>query len=824
MKKLIFVVLSFIWLGIVALYIRVNTSDFKEELEYTIYNDYTFVDNDVYITENTGESGYLYHIGNDYHVKKLFRTDDVLKKTWAEQVAYSQGNLYLLVMAKAEDNGEQVEVFDIIRMNPDTLEATECTPWMKTYNEGVIADITIDDEYIYMTQLIENRTQACVYAISLSDFSQIDDLEELNIRNVKTIRYSDYTQVSDGYYYVYASFSHGSMSTVENGSGPILSSCFDEQVADLYNSKIISWDQFAYINRELVNRSIMMFIAGELLWAAIILFFHRRNRVGYMIFIWELMLCIVMGTGVYALNYITRVQNQNQGVRYAKYAMTSLRDRLKDIDENYENNDDFYNSEKYRSLVDSLEELNYSYDDGKAFLNILVVDTEADTVIAAGEGFDRCAFRKLYGSVANEYVQYTMTTGETTEFDAVLDGKEMYFACMGELDSARPSIILVGVFDMKEIYAETDFGSTLTALVVILFILASLFGCIVLLMQSFDLHRIGDSMEKVAAERKIKKPYHLGSDVGDMWSGLLDIDRSFKNTNYKKYKLYEAYYRFAPKAVAALLGRDSVSEVNNGDSVKSFGTVASYKVDIKRILAIADDENMIRHEISDGNIRMIMELVNEYQKKGLTLQVSSDSDMSDMKFIMPEDNKNAIDFGVEFHKELQLSGITDSKNAATIFMHYSEFIYGVAGTEEHAMQVMIAPDYIKLENYLDVLTELKLRLVVTGAVYERENEVPANRFIGYFDMPDTESIALYEILEACPDAERRMKQECDDIFQKALELFFKHEFYNARNSFAHILKRNPEDTVARWYVFACEKYLENGTDRILMGLNQKLEF
>ena len=49
-------------------------------------------------------------------------------------------------------------------------------------------------------------------------------------------------------------------------------------------------------------------------------------------------------------------------------------------------------------------------------------------------------------------------------------------------------------------------------------------------------------------------------------------------------------------------------------------------------------------------------------------------------------------------------------------------------------------------------------------------------------------------------------------FKKALGLFYSNDFYLARNTFNEVLKVNPDDRIARWYLFNCEHNLNNSSD------------
>jgi hypothetical protein len=50
----------------------------------------------------------------------------------------------------------------------------------------------------------------------------------------------------------------------------------------------------------------------------------------------------------------------------------------------------------------------------------------------------------------------------------------------------------------------------------------------------------------------------------------------------------------------------------------------------------------------------------------------------------------------------------------------------------------------------------------------------------------------------------------DERLQKAMELFYKNDFYRAMVEFSSILKQNPRDGLVRWYAFACERYFNAG--------------
>ena len=64
----------------------------------------------------------------------------------------------------------------------------------------------------------------------------------------------------------------------------------------------------------------------------------------------------------------------------------------------------------------------------------------------------------------------------------------------------------------------------------------------------------------------------------------------------------------------------------------------------------------------------------------------------------------------------------------------------------------------------------------------------------------------------------------DERFQEAVNLFYRNDFFLARNLFSTLLRACPEDGIVRWYLFACEHYFnQEGTDEVdyqLFGIHE----
>ena len=128
----------------------------------------------------------------------------------------------------------------------------------------------------------------------------------------------------------------------------------------------------------------------------------------------------------------------------------------------------------------------------------------------------------------------------------------------------------------------------------------------------------------------------------------------------------------------------------------------------------------------------------------------------------------------------------------TILLHYSSFVYGVAGTNQQSSTFLVSPETDEIEHFAAWFRERGLRLVISETVKERENYDGLLRYIGYIQMTGSnKKMDMYEVLDALDVREREKKRAVCERFSQALELFYQHDFYLARSAFSDILKELP---------------------------------
>ncbi|GEM_PF-6669457 len=811
MKKYLWIVVCFIWITLCGINLYKSLWHVGDDSTYTSVNDraYNSITDTYYITDNVDYSGFVYAIGPDNKVKALFDADGYAKGTYCDELTIREGQLFVLIYGSTTIDTVPVRAYSIVQLDTVTLEPIAHTGWFRTYDGGEVQHISKDEQYFYMSEISKDDMQARIYAIPLDSLVEVTDGDDNNIRNVATIRYSASVEPSEGYFFVYAGYDNGQLNTMENGNGLLDDEVFDVYAAQRFEHKIFTAKQIAIINKDKVKYRIFFALAGVLFILALTFFVKQRNRVAYLIVIWEVMLVLLFGYAAYKLNQWNNTTNWDEMLKFVSFTVDDVRADLDELEQEYENTENYYRTEEFVNITSRLRHVVQNYGNGSVFVNLISIarlDNGEFHVVAAAKGLNNCSLETLYGNEAVDLAKKVYSLGLRSNSQVSIDGKEYSLICVGQKGETNPTSMLMAVIDQN---GSDDLAISemlvVYIVIVLLFILASIVGVTILRRQAKDLRLLGNTMMDVSQGGVgIKKPDTLGEDMSDMWSGLLDIDRSIKNLNYIKYRTFEAYYKFAPKSVERLLDKTSITEVGNGDMVQKKGTIMLIDTNTnKMLLGLAKMNNSLEKLTTNSKAKEVLELLSKYQEENIAYKISAASDLSEMDLVMPDNVIKACEVGVEMSKAYDGVGY-----GACIFMHYTNFLYGVAIAGDEASQYLLSGEMMRIRNKLLLLNELRISMVVTGTVLERELEKPSNRYIGYWDIGDNTKIELYEVLDACSDEFRHMREETKELFEEGLELFYENNYYLARNNFAKVIKIDHCDSVARWYLFTCEKHLD----------------
>ena len=292
-------------------------------------------------------------------------------------------------------------------------------------------------------------------------------------------------------------------------------------------------------------------------------------------------------------------------------------------------------------------------------------------------------------------------------------------------------------------------------------------------------------------------------EIGDMTRSLQEMTVSLSIRDYEVRNTMLSYHRFVPNGLEMLLDRASIMEVSLGDSRAITGNTA--------IITVCNRQS-VRLVLSDDDyvsfVNRSSSLMDSAIRSHGGILLSSGYDMAGNKVFFGGDSNNGVRSG------LDLLGAT-SENAAKgapmpeffMLLHNTEFLYGIAGSADNLFPYISSSELEFLGTYSEQFRSAGVRIVVTESFLRQLDGNYTTRYIGFLSSAGFQlSVKLFEILDACSDLERNLRISYDMTLQKAINMFYKSDYYLARNLFSSVLRICPTDGIARWYLFACEHF------------------
>lgn len=288
------------------------------------------------------------------------------------------------------------------------------------------------------------------------------------------------------------------------------------------------------------------------------------------------------------------------------------------------------------------------------------------------------------------------------------------------------------------------------------------------------------------------------NEMRKLKNGLSQIAADVARLNYKNYRVLQSYYRFAPKQIENIFGKQSIFEVETNDRIYLEGTLAFVTYTLNK--AVGEQEYIRR-------MSRECEILSEKQKEYGGFMLSDSCDLTTMQLLFRDDPLKALLFGIDVAMRQQVG---EQGGHGFVLLHHTDFLYGIAGNEEQAFTYVMSKEMKILERYVERFKSIGIRMAVTDSVYEIVGKETTGRYIGYLEGEGC-IFKLYEILDAYPAKERQKRINTKERFEKALNLFYQEDYYLGRSLFTEVLKECPDDEVAKWYLFLCEKCL--GSER-----------
>ena len=515
----------------------------------------------------------------------------------------------------------------------------------------------------------------------------------------------------------------------------------------------------------------------------------------------EFVMVLVICTGYYFVDWKLSELYQEQFLAYYERCLdftTAFTDRLDELEiSSIQNENEGWEAELQKILKDAFSIRDVEEDtiglsvailerDGRYYNELYYSGNESDFTSSS-------AFKKeVYPVMEEAFVTQTSM--------AVIYNEDRCALLLSDTNANAPQRVLCVEISASEVVEKCEKNSRqLLYIVLIIWALGSVIAYMIISLQDLEWKKLTKAVSAAAAGRNSwKRPVVHNTEMQTLWNSFGELVKSIARMNYDKYRMFQAYYRFAPKEIEKILQKSSIIDVTNGDIAEIEGTLA--------LVAMSGDESLKQREYARG-MGGKYHILSECQKKEGGIALSGDCDIRNLRYMFLDQKSDAVRFGVTALTAFEAAGVYKNETAL-LLLHYSKFTYGILGDEEQAAAFILSTELDALCKYKEDLSRSGVRMVVTDTVVHDISEQYTYRYIGYVE--ENEMVfKLYEILDVYTEKERRIRLSANEKFQQALELFYQDDFYLARNVFTDVLKECPEDGLAKWYMFACEYHLNH---------------
>lgn len=277
-------------------------------------------------------------------------------------------------------------------------------------------------------------------------------------------------------------------------------------------------------------------------------------------------------------------------------------------------------------------------------------------------------------------------------------------------------------------------------------------------------------------------------------------------------KIFDASEKFVPYQFIKSLGHEAITEVKLGDQVEKIVTVLF--TDIRNYTSLSEQ---LTPEETFGFICLFNARMGPIIKKhnGFINQYLGDSIMA----IFPLNADGALRAAIEMQKEVAELSIDLEKKTNQIIqigigMHTGPLIMGITGDLDR-MDACTISDTVNTASRIESLTKhYKASILLTGACLEgiSDKEEFLLRNLGLVQLKGkNHSIKLYECFNCGSEMDIQHKKETLSIFNNGVSFYYNKSFAEAVKAFGEVLKFNPSDPTAIFFLNHTQRMIDSGT-------------
>lgn len=272
--------------------------------------------------------------------------------------------------------------------------------------------------------------------------------------------------------------------------------------------------------------------------------------------------------------------------------------------------------------------------------------------------------------------------------------------------------------------------------------------------------------------------------------------------------LNEAYYRFVPRKMFDLLGKDKIQDIDLGAQMQGKMTVMfSNTKDFFELSASMRNEEIFA--FINSNFNRFAKMITD--NSGLIIRY----DTAGIVSLFPNKPEQAVQAALAMRAMLYAynSERLDKGRVPIdigVALSCGPIMVGVVG-QGKSMSVAAISEHMNLILILETLNKtFACPVLATQWLVDELGDTTYNfRYLGRIISKDNGTVvSLYELVDAEKPVLRRLKIDTRADFDAGVALFYTGDFYEARKKFIEVLRICHADAVAKIYLQYCDEYEE----------------
>ena len=773
--------------------------------DYTIGNPAVSSSGGIYFCENFGEFGYLYRLNDAGIVLRILKSTSVKCEHIVSVYAMDEA-VYALWYSLDPAEDQIVIQYRIAKYDPE-LNLIGCTDKFILKDEADARHVSADGENLYVTAVNSQAGSVDIFAMAEEDtiLTTKDAFDMEAERGKKKLPDSAplaFSRTSpESAFFVDAQYKDGTVYVLTDVSEPQAPFVPDSRVANAMKQlRFNFWQKLLFYQDYLI-----VWVSGLLIWCFVLILAYMmlidKNRMAYIFVTTEASYLFILIVFLLILRWQYLTDRKTEYLEYAEMSLSGELDSLGNLDQ-FAFDDDYYYSTDYGDLKNEFARFGALGENERVFLDLFLLDLEDGKILASYSGYNRQYASYVYSGKMIS-LRESLAGTEHWATEPINSGIIQMNAVGVRAHTTKKPIALVGIC-YNGLFVVTFLASyrMLIPIILGLFVIGSLVISLIMYLQSLDLRQFVNAIENVALGRtRLRVPEYPAKDVRAMWASLSELAKKMDETNHEKYRIFEAYYRFAPKNIETIMDKDSIFDVKNGDMVMKEGSLLMFSIEDQE-----SEEKRIKSLVN------IVAYMAEYTDNKDGILVSYDGSLTELEYLFLDEKTTIID---KTNRFLHRNAFDVDSVFVSAFLHHDPFTYGVVGVGAQSLSFLTTQYNKEMKDCAFWFETLKVPLVITERILYREDPGEI-RYIGFAVIAGIK-VELFEVLDACSARDRQNKIVQRDKFEKSISAFHKGDYYKARNQFSELYKEFPEDLLVKWYLFESERYLNGETDSIATG-------